>query len=181
MGAIDWVILTLLAVAVFLGWRRGLAAAVINLMGVIAGFFLVGHFYPLVARSLMIKYKLSSSLSTLLAVLLISVLLAVVVRLVIAALNRVLKALKLSSLNRFAGMLLGFANGLLILICVMIVLDYFPRVSTPLKDSSRHRVYAGVNLLKDELLKGLNLKQHLKHLELKAKNLKLPDFKSDKD
>jgi len=102
MGAIDWVILTLLAVAVFLGWRRGLAAAVINLMGVIAGFFLVGHFYPLVARSLMIKYKLSSSLSTLLAVLLISVLLAVVVRLVIAALNRVLKALRLSSLNRFA-------------------------------------------------------------------------------
>ena len=181
MGAIDWAILALLAVCVFLGWRKGLAAALINLAGVIAGFFLVGHFYPLVARSLRIKYELSTGLSTLLAVLLITILLAVVVRLVVFALNRVLKALKLSSLNRFAGMLLGFANGLLILICVTLVLDYFPKVSTPLKDSSQHRVYAAVNLLKDELIGSLKLKQHLEYLELKAKALKLPDLPGDKE
>lgn len=181
MGAIDWAILALLAVCVFLGWRKGLAAALINLAGVIAGFFLVGHFYPLVAQSLMTKYELSASLSTVLAIILISILLAVVVRLVILALNRVLKALKLSAANRFFGMLLGFANGLLIVICVMVVLDYFPKVSTPLKDGSQHRVYAGVNLIKDELIGSLKLKQQIKYLERKAKEIRIPDFPGEKD
>ena len=171
MGAIDWAILAVMAVCVFLGWRRGLAAAVINLAGMIAGFFVVGQVYPLLARSLMVKYKFSHSLATILAVFLVLVLIAVLIRLVIAALNRVLKALKLSAANRFFGMLMGFLNGLLIVIIVVTVLDHFPKLSTPLKDSSKHRVYAGVNLLKDEIFNNLKLKQHLKYLELKGKEI----------
>lgn len=165
MGAIDWILLVILAVSAFMGWRKGLLAAIVNLAGVILSFFLVGHFYPLVANSLRLKFGMSGILSNILAIVLIIVLLAVLVRIIIAIFNRVLKSLKLSGINRFFGLLLGLGNGLLIIICLMVVLDYFPKTSDPLKDGSSHRVYAGINVIKDDIFSSLNLRQQLNYLQ----------------
>ncbi|MDP2400686.1 MAG: CvpA family protein [Candidatus Cloacimonadaceae bacterium] len=166
MGIIDWLMLAFLLYALIMGWRRGLAGALIKLAGLVATFFLVSHYYPLVSSNLMLKYHMGKGWASVLAVVLIALLIAVVARLVIYFCNRVLKLMKLSFANKLLGMIFGFVNGLLILIILTVVLDFFPKVSAPLKNSSRHRAYAGVNLLKDELFEKLNLKQKLKHLEL---------------
>ncbi|MDP2173286.1 MAG: CvpA family protein [Candidatus Cloacimonadaceae bacterium] len=173
MGIIDYAILVFLLAALIMGWRKGLAGALINLAGLVATFFLVSHYYPLVSSNLMLKYHLGKGWAVFLAVIIIVLLIAVVGRLVIYLCNRLLKVIRLSYPNKLLGMVFGFVNGLLILIILTVVLDFFPHVSSPLKNSSKHRVYAGVDLLKDELFGKLKLQRQLKHLELlKEKNKK---------
>ena len=96
MGVIDWIILLGLLIAMFLGWRKGLVAAVIHLAAVIVGFFLIGHFYPLVANSLQNKFALSASLSTIISVILILLFFAVLVRFLISIFHLILKGVRLS-------------------------------------------------------------------------------------
>ena len=166
MGIIDWLILGLLLVFTYLGWRRGLAAAVVQLCGYILTFFLEGHYYPLVQRSLILKYHLARPLATIISVLLIIVLIAVVVKVVVYVLNRVLSALRLSSINKGIGAFMGLLNGLLIVIILMVMLDFIPRVSAPLENSQRHRVYAGISVLKEELFSKLKLTQRMKLIKM---------------
>jgi uncharacterized membrane protein required for colicin V production len=77
-----------------------------------------------------------------------------------------LRALKLSNLNRFLGAVLGVINGLLVVIILMVILDFMPKLSTPLKDGEKHRVYAGVNLVKEEIFTKLNLTERMKLLKM---------------
>jgi uncharacterized membrane protein required for colicin V production len=107
MGIIDWIILAFLLVFTFIGYRRGLAGAVIQFAGFVLGFILIGHYYPLLANQLMLKYSMSKGLATFIAVVLILVLLVVIVRFVVWAIDRFIKALRLSGLNRFLGATLG--------------------------------------------------------------------------
>ena len=166
-----------IALLIFLvqGFRKGLAAALIRIGGTIAAFFLVGQFYPLVRNSLILNFKLHGILATLVAVILIGVLLMVVIRLLIYVMNRLLKAVNLSFFNKLLGALFGLGNGLLCVIVLMVVLDYVPKVSTPLKDSGKHRVYAAVDTLKDDLFTQLKLTEKDKYLKI------LDSLKKDKD
>jgi len=173
MGILDWLILALLMVFIYLGWRRGFVAAIVQFCGYILSFFLVGHYYPLVQRNLILRYHLAHWLATVFSVLLILVLIVVVVRIVVYILNRVLKAMKLSTLNKAGGATLGLINGLLIVIIFMVMLDFVPKVSTPLENSQKHRVYAGISVLKEELFSKLKLTQRVKLLKL------LPGDKQD--
>ncbi|HOZ00853.1 MAG TPA: CvpA family protein [Candidatus Syntrophosphaera sp.] len=175
MGFIDWLILAILLIFLVQGFRKGLAAALIRIGGTIAAFFLVGQFYPLVRNSLILNFKLHGILATLVAVILIGVLLMVVIRLLIYVMNRLLKAVNLSFFNKLLGALFGFGNGLLCVIVLMVVLDYVPKVSTPLKDSGKHRVYAAVDTLKDDLFTQLKLTEKDKYLKI------LDSLKKDKD
>lgn len=165
MGVIDWIILAVLIVFMYLGWRRGLAATLIKLAGLVAAFFLIGHIYPLVRRNLEQSFGLSGTLSTVLALLLFGLLMWVLTRIVIIITNRMLAAVRLSGPNKFAGLLLGLFNGLILVMTFTLVLDHFPRVSAPLKDGSRHRVYAGISELQHDVVHSLKLKQRVYQLE----------------
>lgn len=169
MGGIDWIIIIFLLVFIVIGIRRGLAGALIQLAGFILSFFLVGHYYPLLANQLMLKYGIMKFWATIFAVIMILVLLAVIVRFVTWAFNRFLKSLKLSNLNRFLGALFGFLNGLLFVIIFSVVMDYMPKLSTPLKDGTRHRVYASVDVLKNDLFETLKLDSRLKYIKMPAR------------
>lgn len=182
MGMIDWIILAFILIFTFLGWRRGIVASVVQFCGFILTFFLVGHYYPLVQRSLILKYHLSRSLATVIAVLLIMVLITVVIRIVIYILNRMVKVLKISGMNKSLGAVLGFANGLLVIIILMVMLDFIPKLSTPLKNSEKHRVYAGVNVLKEDLFTKLKLNERMKFIKmprLPMRNENPPDYKDE--
>ncbi|HOH59725.1 MAG TPA: CvpA family protein, partial [Candidatus Cloacimonadota bacterium] len=98
MGIIDWIILAFLLFFTFNGYRRGLAGAIIQLAGFVLAFFLIGHYYPLLANQLMLKYAMSKGLATVIAVFLILILLVVITRFVIWAIDRFIKALKLSGM-----------------------------------------------------------------------------------
>lgn len=166
MGIIDWIILAFLLFFTFNGYRRGLAGAIIQLAGFVLAFFLIGHYYPLLANQLMLKYAMSKGLATVIAVILILILLVVITRFVIWAIDRFIKALKLSGMNRFLGAVLGLVNGLICVIIITVALDYLPKVSTPLKDGEKHRVYAGIEVLKEDLFDKLQLENRVKYIKM---------------
>ena len=166
MGIIDWIILAVLVLFTFFGWRKGLLANIVQLAGYILTFFLVGHYYPLIQQSLIFKFHFAKWLATTVSVILIIVLIVVIVRIVIYILERFLRALKLSNLNRFLGAVLGVINGLMVVIILMVILDFMPNLSTPLKNGEKHRVYAGVNLVKEEIFTKLNLTERMKLIKM---------------
>jgi membrane protein required for colicin V production len=166
MGIIDWIILAFLLFFTFNGYRRGLAGAIIQLAGFVLAFFLIGHYYPLLANQLMLKYAMSKGLATVIAVILILILLVVITRFVIWAIDRFIKALKLSGMNRFLGAVLGLVNGLICVIIITVALDYLPKVSTPMKDGEKHRVYAGIEVWKEDLFDKLQLENRMKYIKM---------------
>ena len=166
MGIIDWIILGALLIFTYFGWRKGLAANIVQFCGYILSFFLVGHYYPLVQRSLMQKYDMAAPVAVVISVLIILALLVVLTKLVIYIISRILVASKLSTPDKALGALIGFGNGLLVVIIFMIILDFMPRISTPLKDGESHRVYAGVNVLKEEAFSKLKLTERMKLIKM---------------
>ncbi|HQB98158.1 MAG: CvpA family protein [Candidatus Cloacimonadaceae bacterium] len=174
MGVIDWIILAVLLVFTFIGFRRGLAGAIVQFAGAILAFFLVGHYYPLLANQLMLKYGHGKTLSTIISIVLILVLIVVILRFVIWILDRFIKACNLSWLNRGLGAFLGFLNGMILVIIFTVFMDYMPKLSEPLKDGEKHRVYVGVEQLKEDLFAKLNLKNRMKYI-------KMPEFLQQQD
>lgn len=169
MGLIDWIILIVLAIWVILGVRRGLVGAIVQFGGGILTFFLIGHYYPLLANQLMIKYSHSKTLAAVISIVLILVLFIVVIRFVTWILNRFVKAIGLTWVNRLLGGLLGFINGILIIMILMAGLDYLPKLSDPLKDGSKHRVYAGLDIFKEDVFSALKLNNHLTYIMMPKK------------
>ncbi|MCB5233737.1 MAG: CvpA family protein [Candidatus Cloacimonetes bacterium] len=169
MGLIDWIILINLAIWILLGVRRGLVGAIVQLGGGILTFFLIGHYYPLLASQLMLKYNQSKVLAAIISVILIAVLFVVVIRFVTWILNRFVEAIGLTWINRLVGGVLGFINGILIIMILMSALDYFPKLSDPLKDGANHRVYAGIDIFKEDVFNTLKLDSHLKYIKMPQK------------
>lgn len=169
MGVIDWTIIAFLLVLTYFGLRRGLAGAIVQLAGAVLTFILIGHYYPLLANQLVLKYGLNKTLSVLISVILILVLVVVVTRFVTWILNRFIKALNLSWANRLLGASLGFLNGLILVIIFTLIMDYMPKVSEPLQNPEKHRVYVGMDTLKDDAVTHLKLKNYFNYI-------KLPEF-----
>lgn len=173
MGVIDWIILVLLLVFLVFGLKRGFAGMIIQLLGYFATFLLIGQYYPMVRSSLMLKLKLGQTLASVLGIILIIVLIAVIARLIVYFLNRTLKIMRLSLTNKFFGALFGLFNALLIVMIVTVILDFVPRLSTPLKDPVKHRVYYQIDQIKDEAFNTFKLNKRLKMLEERMGEKKL--------
>lgn len=169
MGVIDWTIIAFLLVLIYFGIRRGLAGAIVQFAGVILTFILIGHYYPLLANRLVLKYELSKTLSILISVILILILVVVVTRFVIWILDRFIKALNLGWVNRLLGAILGLLNGLILVIVFTLIMDYMPKLSQALKNPEKHRVYVAMDVLKDDAVTHLKLNNYFKYI-------KLPEF-----
>ncbi|HNU54533.1 MAG TPA: CvpA family protein [Candidatus Syntrophosphaera sp.] len=169
MGIIDWLILIILALSAFQGLRKGLVSTLVRVGAVIAVFMLIGQIFPLVKNGLIENLRLGLVPATLLAALLIIVVVAVMVGIVNLIFKKVLKVTKLSGLNKFLGLVFGFLNGLMVVIVLMVLLDYIPKLSTPLKDGSRHRVYVAVDTFKEDLFTVLKFEERDRFQQIKAK------------
>lgn len=168
MGIIDWSIVVLLVIFFAHGLRRGFATIITQLLGYVAVFLLVGQYFPLVRNSLVTKFSFNSALATVSALLLIAGLTFIVVSIMVYVLNRTLKITKLSFLNRLIGGLFSLLNALLVMMILMVLLDYIPSLSTPLKNKDTHLAYATIDELKTKTFNALNLKQHMQMLESKV-------------
>lgn len=167
MGFIDFLLLVIIGLSMAWGWKKGLAAMIVRLVAIIASFFLVGQLYPLARASLVNNFGMSCGLATFIAVVLILVLIAVLVRIAIEVLNRALKAVKLSGVNKFFGMLVGLLNALFFIFILIVVLGYFPKASANFNNPSRHKVYHGLSSLKQDVFARLKLREHLPEIHLK--------------
>jgi len=167
MGFIDLLLLGIIGFSMVWGWRKGLAAMIVRLVAIVASFFLVGQLFPLARASLVNNFGFSRGLATIIAVVLILILIGVLVRIAIEVLNRALKAVKLSGVNKFFGMLVGLLNALFFIFILILALDQFPKLSASFKDPARHKVYYSLNGLKQDVLSGLKLREHLPEIDLK--------------
>ncbi len=166
MGVIDWIILAVLLVMAFLGYRKGFAKTAVSIGGAIATFYLIGQVYPLLRNLLIATYKFNATLATTIAILLFLLIMGVVVIILAWLLNRVLSAIHLTGLNKLFGLLFGLLHGLVVVMVCMIVLDYLPSLSGPLKDPEAHKAYYRVDRIKEGVFKNLNLNQKSKYLEI---------------
>ena len=178
MGVIDWIIIVFMLAFIINGFRRGLACAVIQLAGFVLAFFLVGHYYPLLANQLMLKYGIFKTWAAVFSIGIILVLIVVIVRLVTWFTNRVINVLSLSMLNRIFGAVLGIGNGLVCVIVFSVMLDYLPKISTPLKDSKKHKVYAAVVVLKEEAFERFKLVDRIKYIKMHQKSEEIKAFEN---
>ncbi|NCU27415.1 CvpA family protein [Candidatus Nomurabacteria bacterium] len=164
MGIFDWTILAFLLVFLVMGYRKGLVGMLINLAGFVLSFLLVSHYYPLVRQGLMIRLHIGGGFATFLSICLILVSITVIVKIVIYLLNKTISMMNLSFLNRSLGAVFGLANAILCVIIISIVIDYVPPLSERLRDSGKHRVYAGVCVIKEDLVDKLKI-SHRKILQ----------------
>jgi len=169
MGVIDWSILAVILIFTILGLKRGLIGAVVQFAGAVLAFILIGHYYPLLANQLILKYDLSRTLAVLISIFLILILMVVLVRFVVWILDRFIKALSLTWLNRLLGAILGLINGLILVIIFSLLMDYAPSASAKLRDPEKHRVYMGIDALKDDVVSQLKMNNYFKYI-------KLPEF-----
>jgi len=61
-----------------------------------------------------------------------------------------------------------------------LMLDFVPSLSTPLKNGDKHRVYAGINVLKEELFDKFKLTERMKFIKMpraKERSNKIPEYK----
>ncbi|PKN77749.1 MAG: hypothetical protein CVU48_10565 [Candidatus Cloacimonetes bacterium HGW-Cloacimonetes-1] len=169
MGIFDWTILAFLLVFLVMGYRKGLVGMLINLAGFVLSFLLVSHYYPLVRQGLMIRLHVGSGFATFLSICLILLSITMIVKIVIYLLDKTISVLHLSFLNRSLGAIFGLVNALLCVIIISLIIDYIPVLSKPLGDSEKHRVYAGVCVIKEDLVDKLKI-SHQKILKKYRKN-----------
>lgn len=169
MGFIDWLILAVLILSAFNGFRKGLVATLVRIGGAIGVFLLWGQLFPLVKNALILNLKLGLMPATILAIILIVVVTAVLLALIERLFHSVLKGTHLSGLNKFLGLIFGLLNGLVTVIILMVLLDYAPKLSTPLKDGAKHPVYSAVDVFKEDVFTMLKFDERDRFLQLKER------------
>lgn len=169
MGVIDWIILAVILFTMIMGWLKGFTTSLIYLGAWVFNFYFLGQLYPLLANTIRTKYNLPPLISNIVAIFFVVILIVVLAKIVITLLDVLIKALKLSTINRFFGLLLGLLNGALIIIVMMVLIDHVPRLANSLNDPQKHKVYARVHSYKDGIFDRLKLTQHEKYLQLKER------------
>ncbi len=161
MGIFDWLMLLFLVFLMWRGWRKGFVGMLLHLVGVILVYFLVAHYFPLVKAGLMDKVHMGTILATILAVVLIVAMIAIIVQIIKMILERTLKLMHISFINSAMGAILGFMTGLLMLVVLSILIDVMPFLSRPLENSSKHRVYSAVKVIRGEMYTAFELKHKI--------------------
>lgn len=159
MGILDILILCFLLYLCWRGWRKGLISMVLQFVGVILVFFLIAHYFPLVKNGIVLKLHLGTVLSTILAVILIVAAIIIVVQLVRLLLEKTLKLMHVSFLNSALGTLVGFLTGLLAVVVFSILIEAIPPFRSSLSNPQKHRVYAIVQVVRNELYDAFKLKE----------------------
>jgi uncharacterized membrane protein required for colicin V production len=140
------------------GWRQGFIGMLLHLVGVFMVFFLIAHYFPMVKHGLMHRLQLGVGISTILSVILILVMIALIVQIIKMVLERTISMMHMSFINSAIGAMLGFMTGLLITVVISILIDTSPAMSQTLENSSKHRVYAGIKVIRGEMYSALKLK-----------------------
>ncbi len=120
-----------LALMLFLlvrGWFRGISRELTSLAGLIVGLGLAFRYYPKLAPELKLRFPSISSFSTVIAFALIFFLVIVFFSIVGGLLNKLLRAVWLSWLDRWGGAVFGLVEAVLILSVLFFAISKLPDV-----------------------------------------------------
>jgi membrane protein required for colicin V production len=122
----DWIVIAVLMLSTALALRRGLVRAIFGIFGLVCGFKLAGWYYTDVGEWIN-HYRLITSVSAarIVAFLLIATVAALGFEMAGWSVQKTLRAVGLSFLDRTLGVAFGFARGCLIAIALLLVTSNF--------------------------------------------------------
>lgn len=115
MNAFNIIILAVLLFFALKGFARGLVNEVSSLAGLVLGSWLAYHFYPVVSAPLRNATHLPVQICAFLAFILILLACGIVVHIVGNVVTSALRVVMLGGINRVGGLLIGTAEGVLLL------------------------------------------------------------------
>jgi membrane protein required for colicin V production len=127
MTLVDWIIVAVLAVAVLGGIARGFFRSAFSLAGLVLGLTLAAWNYWRLAAVLKPMVR-SIEVADAIAFLVIALLVMAVAAVVGSLLAKVFEKVGLGCLDRLAGGVFGFVEGLVfVLVCILVTVAFFPQ------------------------------------------------------
>ena len=127
MTLVDWIIVVVLAAAVLGGIARGFFRSAFSLAGLVLGLALAAWNYWRLAAVLKVMIH-SVEVADAIAFIVIALLVMVVAAIVGSLLAKVFEKVGLGCLDRLAGGLFGFVEGLVfVLVCILVTVAFFPQ------------------------------------------------------
>lgn len=133
MNWLDFIIIVVIAVTTFLGFKRGLIQAVVPLLGIILAIFLAGILHESLAES--IDFFDNESGSKIVAFVIILAAVSVIIYVGAMALHKVISVSVLGWMDRQGGAIFGFIVGWLICSMVVAVLARHAALPAELPDT----------------------------------------------
>ncbi|MEI6206398.1 MAG: CvpA family protein [Desulfuromonadales bacterium] len=118
MNLIDIIILVIIVCFAVKGLARGLVNEAASLAGLLVGGWLAYHYYPLLSVPIKNFFHLPASLSSFLAFIVILLLTGICAHIIGNIITAALRLVMLGSINRLGGLLIGAAEGILLLCMV---------------------------------------------------------------
>jgi membrane protein required for colicin V production len=115
MNVVDIIIMVILVFFALKGVVRGLVNEAASLAGLLVGGWLAYRFHPLLAVPIKSALHLPSHLSSFLAFIIILLITGICAHIIGNVMTAALRLVMLGSLNRLGGLLIGFAEGSLLL------------------------------------------------------------------
>ncbi len=148
---IDFILLIILCVIAFLGFRKGLIAAILQLVGVAVSFVMIVRFGPLVRDGLIQKFSLNPTLAIVLSYIIIFIFIGLMIRLLIFASQKLLELMQLNILNRILGALFALINGVIFLLLVYVIMDVLPFVTFTSELKKKSKIVELLDIASDEV------------------------------
>jgi membrane protein required for colicin V production len=127
MTLVDWIIVVVLAVAVLTGIARGFFRSAFSLAGLVLGLTLAAWNYWRLAAVLKVMIH-SVEVADAIAFAVIALLVMAVAAILGSLLAKVFEKVGLGCLDRLAGGLFGFVEGLVfVMVCILVTVAFFPQ------------------------------------------------------
>ncbi len=112
MNFIDLILVILLAISVIMGFRNGLIKEIASLVGLILGIYAAIHFSDVTADFIGEFFNITGKYQYIIAFIITVAIVVIIIAAIAKIIDRFLKALMLSFINRIAGSVFGFIKGI---------------------------------------------------------------------
>ncbi|MDI6735579.1 MAG: CvpA family protein [bacterium] len=136
MNPIDIFFLIIILISMTISLFRGMVKEIFSILSIVGGILMANLFYAKIAL-LLIRFIKSSPWSNIIAFIIIFLVVATLINLVGLFLQKTLKKLALSWLDRVGGVAFGFIRGVIIVVIIAIILVKFPIMGNKLIASSQ--------------------------------------------
>ncbi|MDP8232703.1 MAG: CvpA family protein [Candidatus Zophobacter franzmannii] len=164
MRILDLILLGILIIITFYGWKKGIVASLLSLAGIIISFVLAGLYAPMFQNALVNNFGLGSGMSMFLAYLLVIIIILLIIQIIRLLLEGILKLLHLTIVNRILGAMFAFINGVLLFVVLLTLIEITPAQKKFVKSTEGSVFITSVREVKNELMTLLN-KQDIKFIQ----------------
>jgi len=122
----DWILLVLLLIFVINGFRKGFLGSVIQLLGIVLIFTVIGKFMPYIESVIINKYEFSPSIAHIASYMTLIIMSIIIIKFIIWLSNKVLSYFNLNVPNRIFGGVFGILTGLGFLLLFVSLINLIP-------------------------------------------------------